>query len=209
MDTKSKSTAGKQVIGFLCFVMSFSIFFSVGLLLLEQPVYGDGRFVLSEAFDGDVQSTQRYQSAVASRFQTLMVDAGADGSFENLSFSSINEDQANVIYRISNSESGKTFSNTNVNLFQESVPEGYNYIVDYRNGNVKVTGTAGILPVNLSFGPFMTFTLRDTGWTAMIPMNILTATNPLWKAMAGRTWSCGWLFLKRSFQPKAPGPCIP
>ncbi len=96
MDTKSKSTAGKQVIGFLCFVMSFSIFFSVGLLLLEQPVYGDGRFVLSEAFDGDVQSTQRYQSAVASRFQTLMVDAGADGSFENLSFSSINEDQANV-----------------------------------------------------------------------------------------------------------------
>ena len=58
MDTKSKSTAGKQVIGFLCFVMSFSIFFSVGLLLLEQPVYGDGRFVLSEAFDGDVQSTQ-------------------------------------------------------------------------------------------------------------------------------------------------------
>ena len=40
MDTKSKSTAGKQVIGFLCFVMSFSIFFSVGLLLLEQPVYG-------------------------------------------------------------------------------------------------------------------------------------------------------------------------
>jgi len=86
LDTKSKSTAGKQVIGFLCFVMSFSIFFSVGLLLLEQPVYGDGRFVLSEAFDGDVQSTQRYQSAVASRFQTLMVDAGADGSFENLSF---------------------------------------------------------------------------------------------------------------------------
>lgn len=141
MDTKSKSTAGKQVIGFLCFVMSFSIFFSVGLLLLEQPVYGSNsiNFVLSEAFDGDVQSTQRYQSAVASRFQTLMVDAGADGSFENLSFSSINEDQANVIYRISNSESGKTFSNTNVNLFQESVPEGYNYIVDYRNGNVKVT----------------------------------------------------------------------
>lgn len=125
MDTKSKSTAGKQVIGFLCFVMSFSIFFSVGLLLLEQPVYGSNsiNFVLSEAFDGDVQSTQRYQSAVASRFQTLMVDAGADGSFENLSFSSINEDQANVIYRISNSESGKTFSNTNVNLFQESVPE--------------------------------------------------------------------------------------
>ena len=109
MDTKSKSTAGKQVIGFLCFVMSFSIFFSVGLLLLEQPVYGSNsiNFVLSEAFDGDVQSTQRYQSAVASRFQTLMVDAGADGSFENLSFSSINEDQANVIYRISNSESGK------------------------------------------------------------------------------------------------------
>ena len=101
MDTKSKSTAGKQVIGFLCFVMSFSIFFSVGLLLLEQPVYGSNsiNFVLSEAFDGDVQSTQRYQSAVASRFQTLMVDAGADGSFENLSFSSINEDQANVIYR--------------------------------------------------------------------------------------------------------------
>ena len=26
LDTKSKSTAGKQVIGFLCFVMSFSIF---------------------------------------------------------------------------------------------------------------------------------------------------------------------------------------
>ena len=86
MDTKSKSTAGKQVIGFLCFVMSFSIFFSVGLLLLEQPVYGSNsiNFVLSEAFDGDVQSTQRYQSAVASRFQTLMVDAGADGSFDVL-----------------------------------------------------------------------------------------------------------------------------
>ena len=52
LDTKSKSTAGKQVIGFLCFVMSFSIFFSVGLLLLEQPVYGSNsiNFVLSEAF---------------------------------------------------------------------------------------------------------------------------------------------------------------
>lgn len=155
MDTKSKSTAGKQVIGFLCFVMSFSIFFSVGLLLLEQPVYGSNsiNFVLSEAFDGDVQSTQRYQSAVASRFQTLMVDAGADGSFENLSFSSINEDQANVIYRISNSESGKTFSNTNVNLFQESVPEGYNYIVDYRNGNVKVTRDGRDITGQFEFWP--------------------------------------------------------
>lgn len=155
MDTKSKSTAGKQVIGFLCFVMSFSIFFSVGLLLLEQPVYGSNsiNFVLSEAFDGDVQSTQRYQSAVASRFQALMVDAGADGSFENLSFSSINEDQANVIYRISNSESGKTFSNTNVNLFQESVPEGYNYIVDYRNGNVKVTRDGRDITGQFEFWP--------------------------------------------------------
>lgn len=209
MDTKSKSTAGKQVIGFLCFVMSFSIFFSVGLLLLEQPVYGDGRFVLSEAFDGDVQSTQRYQSAVASRFQTLMVDAGADGSFENLSFSSINEDQANVIYRISNSESGKTFSNTNVNLFQESVPEGYNYIVDYRNGNVKVTRDGRDITGQFEFWPIYDLYLERYRADSYDSYEYSDGYESFVETMAGRTWSCGWLFLKRSFQPKAPGPCIP
>ena len=114
-----------------------------------------------------------------------------------------------MIYRISNSESGKTFSNTNVNLFQESVPEGYNYIVDYRNGNVKVTRDGRDITGQFEFWPIYDLYLERYRADSYDPMNILTATNPLWKAMAGRTWSCGWLFLKRSFQPKAPGPCIP
>ena len=47
----------------------------------------------------------------------------------------------------------KTFSNTNVNLFQESVPEGYNYIVDYRNGNVKVTRDGRDITGQFEFWP--------------------------------------------------------
>ncbi len=161
MDTKSKSTVSKQIIGFLCFVISFSIFFSVGLLLMEKPAYGDGRLVLSEAFSNDVQSTQRYQQAVASRFETILMEEASDQNFENQEISAVDEDQDNVIYQISNRESGETHGNTNVNLLQQPVPDGYNYIVDYREGKVKVTCNGRDITDQFEFWPIYNLYLES------------------------------------------------
>ncbi len=139
MDTKLKSTVGRQLIGFLSFLLAFSIFFSVGLLLWEKPAYGDARFVLSESFSGDIQSTQMYQSAVATRFERILSITADSDNTETLDLMDIDKDQPNVIYRVSNGANGKSHSNTNINLFQEAAPDGYNYIVDYNNGKVRVT----------------------------------------------------------------------
>lgn len=139
MDTKLKITAGRRLIGFLCFLIAFSIFFSVGFLLLENPVYGAGRFVLSESFTGDIQSTQRYQSAVAARFERILSITADSDNTETLDLMDIDKDQPNVIYRVSNGANGKSHSNTSINLFQEAAPDGYNYIVDYHDGKVRVT----------------------------------------------------------------------
>ena len=139
MDTKLKSTVGRQLIGFLCFLIAFSIFFSVGLLLWEKPAYGDARFVLSESFSGDIQSTQMYQCAVATRFERILSITADSDNNETLDLMDIDKDQPNVIYRVSNGANGKSHSNTNINLFQEAAPDGYNYIVDYNNGKVRVT----------------------------------------------------------------------
>lgn len=139
MDTKLKSAAVRRLLGFLCFLLSFSIFFSVAFLLLENPVYGAGRFVLSESFTGDIQSTQMYQSAVADRFDRILNSAAYSDNYENLRLNEIDIDQPNVIYRITDRVNGKSHGNTSVNLFQESVPDGYNYIVEYHSGKVKVT----------------------------------------------------------------------
>lgn len=139
MDTKLKSTVGRQLIGFLCFLIAFSIFFSVGLLLWEKPAYGDTRFVLSESFSGDIQSTQMYQCAVATRFERILSITADSDNNETLELMDIDKDQPNVIYRVSNGANGKSHSNTSINLFQEAAPDGYNYIVDYRDGKVRVT----------------------------------------------------------------------
>ena len=139
MDTKLKSTVGRQLIGFLCFLIAFSIFFSVGLLLWEKPAYGDARFVLSESFSGDIQSTQMYQCAVATRFERILSITADSDNTETLDLMDIDKDQPNVIYRVSNGANGKSHSNTSINLFQEAAPDGYNYIVDYRDGKVRVT----------------------------------------------------------------------
>lgn len=139
MDTKLKSTVGRQLIGFLCFLIAFSIFFSVGLLLWEKPAYGDARFVLSESFSGDIQSTQMYQCAVATRFERILSITADSDNTETLDLMDIDKDQPNVIYRVSNGANGKSHSNTSINLFQEAAPDGYNYIVDYHDGKVRVT----------------------------------------------------------------------
>lgn len=139
MDTKLKSTVGRRLIGFLCFLIAFSIFFSVGLLLWEKPAYGDTRFVLSESFSGDIQSTQMYQCAVATRFERILSITADSDNNETLELMDIDKDQPNVIYRVSNGANGKSHSNTSINLFQEAAPDGYNYIVDYNNGKVRVT----------------------------------------------------------------------
>lgn len=114
-----------------------------------------------------------------------------------------------MIYRISNSESGKTFSNTNVNLFQESVPEGYNYIVDYRNGNVKVTRDGRDITGQFEFWPIYDLYLERYRADSYDSYEYSDGYESFVESYGWQNLELRMAFSEKIVPTESPGPCIP